>query len=516
MAAKLFACISGNNATIAHWRRGRLADLRRFSDDEKGHSAFEAYLRNTPMSTVSIIVDSIDEDYRSETLPHASSGDRAQLISRKLRQLFRSTPYTAAGLQEQTTARRREDQYLFAAITRPELLTPWLRTLNTLRVPITGIYLLPVVTLTVVDKIGIKRPNLLIVSKNESGLRQTFCKNGKMRVSRLTPPRDESAQSTAFFAEEINSTRMYLDALTVTHVDDIITVLVLDHDGSLDELPDAVTQIRPNAECIRLGPTELADSLGINRFDIGSCPDALHLYLLATSRPVMNLAPPTLKARLQVHVVGKVIYAASAAVLAIGVLWSLVNAALIVRAGGEITRLTQQTRTFQTQYQAVTQRFPEAPASSELLRDSVEAAEQMNALRKTPRALLLVLGSVMNNSPDIGLNRVEWVHGSPDMVETGLQTADLSPHLASGMGQFGIIGAEVLSYKGDHQAAMRNIRTFTRRLAEDERVARVDVIRLPLDLDPNAGLNGSTATAQTAQSAPFEIAVVLKPDRELQ
>jgi len=516
MAAKLFACISGNNATVARWRRGRLADLRRFSDDEKGYSAFEAYLRNAPKSTVSIIVDSIDEDYRSETLPHVSSGDRAQLISRKLRQLFRSTPYTAAGLQEQTTARRREDKFLFAALTRPELLAPWLRILNTLRVPITGIYLLPVISLSAIDRIGVKRPNLLIISKNESGLRQTFCKDGKLRVSRLTQGRDTNTHSTDFYAEEINSTRMYLDALTVTHVDDIISVLILDHDGSLGKLPDAITLHRPNAECIHMGPAELEKSLGINRLDIGSCADALHLYLLATSRPAMNLAPSSLMTRLQVHVVGKMIYAASAAVLAIGVLWSLLNTALIMRAGGEITDLSQQARNFQTQYQAVTQRFPEAPASSELLRDSVEAAEKMYALRQTPRELLLVLGSALNDSPDIGLNRIEWVHGSPDMVETGLKTADLSPHLANGIGQFGIIGAEVLSYKGDHQAAMRNIRDFTRRLAADEHVARVDVIRLPLDLDPNAGLNGSTATAQTSQSAPFEIAVVLKQQRETQ
>lgn len=513
MAAKLFACISGNNATVARWRRGRLADLRRFSDDEKGRSAFETYLRNTPKSTVSIIVDSIDEDYRSETLPHASSSDRAQLISRKLRQLFRSTPYASAGLQEQTTARRREDQYLFAAITRPELLAPWLKVLNTLRVPITGIYLLPVISLAAIERIGVKRPNLLIVSKNESGLRQTFCKNGRLRVSRLTQTRDTSTQNTGFYAEEINSTRMYLDALTVTHVDDIISVLILDHDGALEDLPDAIKRHRPNAECIRLGPAELEKSLGINRLDVGSCADAVHLYLLATTRPTLNLAPPTLKTRLQVHFVGKMIYAASAAVLAIGVVWSLINAALIMRAGSEVTDLTQQARNFQTQYQAVTQRFPETPASSEVLHDSVEAADKMYAQRRTPRELMLVLGSALNDLPDIGLNRLEWVHGSPDSIETGLKSADLSPHLANGIGQFGVIDAEVLSYKGDHQAAMRHIRSFMQRIAADERVARVDIVRLPLDLDPNAGLNGSTATAQTAQSAPFEIAVVLKPQQ---
>ncbi len=509
MAAKILACISAKNATVAQWRRNRLVDLRRFQDNEKGRSEFDAYLRGRLKSTISIIVDTIDEDYRSETLPHASGADRAQLISRKLRQLFRSTPYSAAGLQEQTAGKRREDQYLFAAVTRPELLTPWLRVVNELRIPITGIYLLPLVTLSIADQLEIKRPNLLLVSKNESGLRQTFCKDGKLRVSRLTPPREDSAQSTMFYAEEINSTRMYLDALTVTHVDDTVTVLILDHDGSLSGLRDAITDHRPNMECQRLGPAELAEALGLSKADISSCPDALHLYLLATARPAMNLAPPTLKTRLQVHLISKVIYAASTGVVALGVLWSLVNAALIVQASGEIERLTQQARTFRLQYQAVTERFPEAPAGSALLRDSVEAAKRLNSLRRTPRELMMVLGSALNGSPDIGLNRIEWVHGSPGMIETGLRSAEIDPHLVNGFGQFGIIGAEVLSYRGDHQAAMQNIRSFTQLLAADERIARVSVIRLPLDLDPNAGLNGSTASEQAAQAAPFELAVVL-------
>ncbi|NIO40166.1 MAG: hypothetical protein GTO41_08210, partial [Burkholderiales bacterium] len=79
MAAKILACISGKNATVAQWRRNRLTNLRRFADNEKGRSEFEAYLRGLPKSTLSIIVDSIDEDYRTETLPHTSGADRAQL-----------------------------------------------------------------------------------------------------------------------------------------------------------------------------------------------------------------------------------------------------------------------------------------------------------------------------------------------------------------------------------------------------------------------------------------------------
>ena len=509
MAAKFLACISANGATVAQWHRGALTNLRRFADSEKGWSEFETYLGRKPKSTISIMVDAIDEDYRTETLPHASGGDRAQLIARKLRQLFRSTPFTAASLQDRSAGKRREDQYLFAAITRPELLAPWLRVVNALRIPISGVFLLPVIALTVSERLNIKRPNLLIVSKNEAGLRQTFCKHDKMRVSRLTPPQDDGLDSAEFYAEEINSTRMYLDALTVTHVDDIVTVLVLDQDGSLSTLPQAITKQRSDIECVRLGPAELEKGLGATPADMAQFADTLQLQLLATARSRLNLVPPTMKARLQVHVLKKVVYAASAAVVVFGMLWSLANALLMFQSDREVTRLAEQTRGYQTRYQAVTERFPEAPASSEVLRDSVEAANRIHLMRQTPHAFLFALGAAMDRSPNIGLSSIEWIHGSPETVQTGPEPVDASEFLVNGIGQFGIVGAEVLSYQGDHQAALRDIRRFTRELESDPRVAQVEIIRLPLDLDPNAGLNGSTASEQAEQAAPFEIALIL-------
>jgi hypothetical protein len=515
MAAKILACISADGATVAQWQRGALTKLRRFPDSEKGWSEFEAYLAQKPKSTISIMVDSIDEDYRTETLPHASGADSAQLKARKLRQLFRSTPFTAASLQDRSKGKRREDQYLFAAITRPDLLAPWLRVVNTLRIPISGIFLLPIIALTVSDRLNFKRPNLLIVTKNESGLRQTFCKHDKMRVSRLTPPQEDGTHSAEFYAEEINSTRMYLDALTVTHVDDVLTILVLDQDGSLSNLPPAITQDRTNIECVRLGPAELESGLGAKAPDMAQFADALHLHLLATARPELNLVPPTLKTRLQVHVLKKIVYAVSAGIVVFGMLWSLANALLMIQADREIARLAAQAREFQARYQTVTERFPEAPASSEVLRDSVEAANRINQMRQTPGSFLLALGAAMDRSPNIGLSRIEWIHDTPEVVQTGAQPIDVSEHLVNGIAEYGIIGAEVLSYEGDHQAALRDIRLFARQLEDDPRVAQVEIIRLPLDLDPNAGLNGSTASQQAAQSAPFEIALVLHQEGDI-
>ncbi len=512
MAAEILLCISVENATAAVLQRGRLTDIRKFRDDQQGWSAFEAYVRRRPRSTVSIMVDSIDEDYRIEKLPHTSGGDRRQLISRKIRQLFRATQFASAALQERISGRRREDQYLFAAITRPELLAPWLRVLNALQVPVAGIYLLPIVGLSVVERLKLKQTDLLLVSKNESGLRQTYCKEFKMRVSRLTPTREEDEQNSTSYAEEINSTRMYLDALTVTHVDDVVTVIILDQDGSLAELPKAIEHERPNMKCVRFGPAELENNLGTTTADMAGSANALHLHLLAKARPAMNLAPSILKTRLQVRVVGKIVYGAAAATVLFGLLWAIVDGITVIRGEGEAARLAQEMTSYQARYHQVTQQFPEAPASSQVLQESVEAAKRIDADRRTPRSLLLLLGAALTDSPNIGLSRVEWFHGNPDKLPSGPQLVDFTRTLVNGIAQFGIVSAEVRSYEGDHRAALISIRKFLRRLAEDERVAQVSVLRLPLDLDPTAGLNGSTASQQTTASAPFQVAVVLRPE----
>jgi hypothetical protein len=511
MTVKIVLCVSAENATAAVLKRGHLTDIRKFRNDQQGWSAFEAYVRRRPRSTVRIMADSIDEDYRIEKLPHASIGDRRQLISRKLRQLFRGTQFASAALQDRIVGRRREDQYLFAAVTRPELLAPWLRIVNALKVPVAGIHLLPVVALSVIDGLKLKQTDLLLVSKNESGLRQTFYKGLKVHVSRLTPTRDDDQHNTTFYSEEINSTRMYLDALTLTHVDDVVTVLILDQDGSLAELPNAIARERPNMKCVRFDPAELESNLGTTATDMANFADALHLQLLATARPAMNLAPPTLKTRLQVHVIGRFVYATAAATVVFGLLWATVDGVRAMRGEAEAARLTQEMRNYQQRYREVTEHFPEAPASSQVLRDSVEAAKRIDADRRTPRPLLQLLGAALTDSPNIGLSRVNWIYGSPDNIQSGSQLVDVTPNLVNGIAQFGIVSAEVRSYEGDNRAALTAIRAFIRSVAEDDRVAQVNVLRLPLDLDPTNGLNGSTASQQGAASAPFQLAVVLRP-----
>ena len=146
MAKKILICVSSDQATAAVWRGRKMGECKRFAANEAGIGAFGTFLRDTGRGTIHLAVDTVDEDYRFESLPHAGRADRAQMVVRKLRQIYRTTTYFSYTQLDRDSAKRKDDRFLFAALTNSEILTPWLRAIEALEHPVSGVYLMPMVT----------------------------------------------------------------------------------------------------------------------------------------------------------------------------------------------------------------------------------------------------------------------------------------------------------------------------------------------------------------------------------
>ena len=234
MADKLLICISAELASVALARNGKLGRCRTFRNDEQGRQAFDQFLAGIHNVPVHVMADVVEEDYRFELLPHARGRDRTELTERRLRQLYRNTPYCAAVLQGRDSGKRRDDQYLFIALINPDLVDTWITQIRSHDLPVAGVHLLPVVAEPLCQKIAPATPNLLLVARHTAGLRLTFFRHGKLRISRLT--RVDTVDPTArvnAFTEEVANTRLYLHAMRVMTLDEHLTVVVLDRDGSL-------------------------------------------------------------------------------------------------------------------------------------------------------------------------------------------------------------------------------------------------------------------------------------------
>ena len=292
MADKLLIGISAEGVTVADWRGNRIVECRTFADNEAGQAGFKEYLARFDNVPVHILVDVVEEDYRFETLPHASGSDRADMVSRKIKQHYRNTPYTAAVLLGRDTGKRRDDRYLFSALTNPDLIADWLQAVAARGLPVAGIYLLPMVNAELLEKLDAKAANTLIVAPHASGLRLTFFSDGRFRLSRLTRgdvgrPENRSR----YFTEEISNTRLYLHALRTMTLDEQLTVLLVDRTDELAEVADGVARDNPSLVCVRLGRQELSTHLGLAVPLLEASPYAIYLQLLGMKEPPSNLAP---------------------------------------------------------------------------------------------------------------------------------------------------------------------------------------------------------------------------------
>ena len=115
MARKLVLCASPSHLTAGLWTGRRLSAVHGFSAEQQDQQAFATFLRAARGVPVYLMADTVDEDYRFETLPHTFGKDRRDMLERKLKQLYRSTPFFGANLTEREETKRRDDRYLFAA-----------------------------------------------------------------------------------------------------------------------------------------------------------------------------------------------------------------------------------------------------------------------------------------------------------------------------------------------------------------------------------------------------------------
>jgi hypothetical protein len=517
MSDKLLICVSTEQVSAAHWHGNRIADCRIFSNDESGLAAFSDFLAQQSGVPAYLMVDAVEEDYRFETLPHASGSDRASMVSRKLKQHYRDAPFVAAWLQGRDSGKRRDDRYLFSALTNPDLVADWLLAVSNSGFPVAGIYLLPIVSAALLDKVQFEGANLLIVAQRSTGLRLTFFRNRQFRLSRLTRSDGARAESRArFIADEISNTRFYLHAVRSATLDDPLSVLLLDHDDKLEEAEQIIARDSPGLSCVRIGREALISQIGISEQQLGLTPDAIYLHLLGLKAPQSNLASASVTAGFRRYQMQRSIFAAAGAVAMTALAWGGVNAYQMVDADRQTAETARQTALQQAQYQEATRQFPAAPASAETLKKTVEVAQKLKETARTPEMMMDIISKALEVSPNISLKKFGWKYGQSEIETAGtptLSTADSSaPAPTTGLPrkQSGLLEGEIRPFRGDYRAAIQSINEFADRLTRDPAIAEVRIVKLPLNVNPTLTLAGNTLDSrEQSGSAEFRLLIVM-------
>jgi hypothetical protein len=518
MADRIIVCVSAPQVTAALTRGRRIVDCAVFQNDEAGLAAFDEFLAPHAAAPAYLMVDVVEEDYRFETLPHALGADRRDLVQRKLKQHYRNTPYVAAWLIGRDAGKRRDDRYLLSALTNPNLVAPWLQAVSARGMPVAGLFLLPIVSATLLDTLRVKAANVLLVSQQSGGLRLTFFRDGQFRLSRLTRgDAGRSGSRARFITDEISNTRVYLHALRTTRLDEQLTLLVLDHNDTLVETTQAIARDNPSLECVRFGRRELAAGLKIPESVLDLSPDAIYLQLLTLSTPASNLAPPAVTVGFRQLRLRHAIYAAAGALVLAATAWSGINLWRASNAHADKMEAARQSALLQTQYREVTRQFPASPTSAQNLKRAVEIAQQLRESVRTPDMFMRIVAAALETTPGIVISGLSWKYGSGELEAAGgarraSASAPAGAALA-GRRQSGVIDGEIRPFRGDYRTAVTAINAFAAQLARDPAVAEARIVKLPLNVDPALALTGNTLDSrEQAGTADFRVQVLLKPN----
>lgn len=507
LRGKLLLAVSAERVTVAYWSGRAIARHLTVAGGAEGIAACRAALSGYRDVPVYLLADAVEEDYRTEILPHARGGDRRELLARRLRQHYRNTPYCAAERLGREPGGRRDDRYQLAALTCPELLEPWIALLEELSLPLAAVHLLPMAGAALVRKLELAVPHAMLVASTSGGLRLTYFRGGQFRLSRLTRFDAAGGHGRAqFHVEEIANTRLYLHALQAAALDEPLAIVLLDpHDEDADAFR-AIAAETPSLQCLHLCRTEVARLLKGCALSPGDPVELVFLHLLALRPPGYNLAPVAALAGHRDLRHRAALYRACAAVVAAAGAACAYAAWQVHDSEAQIARTVGERERYEAQYQAATRSFPAAPAPAAALQQAVAVARRLKSDARTPESAMRIVSRALASAPDIALNELAWKDGR----QRSLAAPTLQPAVQAAEENATLAG-EVRPFAGDYRAAVAAIRSFADALARDPAVREVRLVRLPLNVDPSVALAGNTRdTDEPAGSAEFTLHLVLK------
>lgn len=550
--SKIVLCATANKLLAGVWYAGKLQGCQSFVNHEDGYAAFTEFMQAYQSVPVYLIVDAVEEDYRLESLPHTTGNAKRELLNRKLNQFYRGLDYRTAHFISRDKNKRKDDNYLFAALNNDEFIKGWVAVLQQLDAQLVGVYLLPMLSRLLVKQLKLTGSNILLCEKLSSGLRQSYFHDGCLSMSRLVPNVPDDASKLAYFyLVETEKTRLYLMSKRFISLDTRMQLVLMSADGDTESISQAISQ-EQGMDCLNINLTEMVKNLGLPLAQLRQQPELLHMQLLADGNLVDNLAPEKLTKSYRFKRLSQAIKLAT---LLIGITGVSTAAWLLLQGFGHQSAYEQAVQDTQLQeyrYREAARNFPDTAIDASNLQIAVELDNKIAGYPKSPRRMMQVLSAALNPSAQgrlaqdkfdqdaldkdtldkVQLNRLRWMFSQDinvkddDKLMPVPQTAGMPSQNNSNatissqpgaLHEIGFVSAEILGFSGDYRAAINTVNRYVANLKFDTRVAAVEVLQEPVNVSSFVDLKGSTVDEQSTltQSAHFKLKVILKSSDQL-
>jgi hypothetical protein len=514
MFAKKLLYLSDSHLAVWQWRGGKLSQEGEFGNSPESLDDLVKHLAKTPHAPIYLLVDVIEEDFRNETIPHILGKDRQALIQRKLNQLLRGSAYRHASLQGRESEGRRDDKLLMTGLTNEELLAPWVERISKRKLPIAGIYSLPLLSQVLVKRLDLGAPHLLLITRQASGLRQSYFQDGHIKFSRLTllGPDDMNAMQAAV-GREASRTQQYLNSLRLLPRDQVLEVAMLCGERFH---PQMESMNNPAMHFRFLPLAEVAAQVGLKAREEELGSELLYLHLLGKFPPPQHYAPPELLWHSKLLRIRSVMLAFTTAVICGMSYVAALNFDKALDDYRQGENLSREAQNLQTQYLAIKNTFPPTPASAEDMQGAVELVEAAYRHDITPQPLLEAISRALEAAPALKINQLQWTvsgnsegstspppNAKGEAAKPAFELSATRPH------QIVILEGEISPFS-DYRSALNSIDRFMDTLKKDNRGIRVTPLAMPINVGSLSSLKGSIDRQERAKPI-FSMKIVLPP-----
>ena len=521
--------ISSSHAAVYVWQGKHLHGPMEFAAGDTGYAALAECLAQDPGMVTNLLVDVIEEEFRTERVPHVVGRDQVGLLKRRVEQAFRLTPYRMAYIQNKLVDGKREDEALLSAITNTDLIAPWVKVLTRGKVPLHGIYSVAQLYGELLKPLDVIEKRALIITRQQhGGMRQAFYFDQKLKLSRLSPAPSTNHEIHADqVLAEVDKSQRYLIRLKLLGRDDMLVVHCISTGPELVALRETCRDTTTlQFRFHELGALQAGFSHGADP-DVPLFCDTLFLHLLKQRMPPRDYATPVERRYAVYRRVRAALHGASAMLLLTAFAWTgtnLIDARLMQEFNSNAGRVSGD---IQQRYDHVMEELPKTPVSPPNLRTGVELAHRLINQSTLPQPMLYALSAGLRDFPQVDVLSIEWVATTdPASVTFGgiAVAAATDASAATPVGevppttdlyQVAQVKGSLRAFDGDYRKAFEQVNRLVATLKQNVELTQVRAVELPLNTDPAALLQGKTGVQEQNHTAAFTLQAVLKVKHEI-
>lgn len=497
--------LSAHQAHCFRWRSGVASCEASFENTSAGVAAFSSLIAGHRESLYTVVANLAEESFQADTIPFLQNRDRTAVISRKLSQLFFATPYSAAFSLGYEKTRRKDERLLFAALTAPAVLDPWIEALRTARIAIAGIHSLPFLGEALLKRLGVADDRCILLTAQDQSIRESYFERGRLLFSRLSPLAHTSIGGIAQgFATEAVKLQQYLLSQRLIARNQPLRAIVIAHPQAMA----AITTSCIGTESLTfdiVSSSDCARKIGLKQAPAAGNADALYAHLAIATPPAVQLAGAALRHDYRLWQIRTALYGLGV----VGFVGCLLFAGKQFYASsslnGEIATVAASTQQARERYDAIARTFPAIPADNETLRQIVGRYATLEKDGVTPEPLYRELSAALGKSPGIDIEAIDWkaagaVQGSP---QGGMSAATAG---AADRQQAKVRGTIDLG----PQATPRQTLAAFERFVADLRSAghEIRIAQQPFDVDSGKSLKSSNDAGSESGPRPFALEIL--------